>query len=60
MIHPKTAHKRRHRTELEDRKMGSKNPYSTVLSHEQETFIAAFRLHALLERRSIGRLPKLD
>jgi len=33
---------------IEDRKTGPKQPYSTVLSIEEEAIIVAFRRHTLL------------
>ena len=47
-INPNTVLKRRRRSSVEDRKMGPKNPRSTVLSVREEALIAAFRKHTLL------------
>lgn len=47
-INPNTVQKWRRRDSVEDRKMGPKNPRSTVLSVQEEALIAAFRRHTLL------------
>ncbi len=47
-INPNTVLKWRRRSSVEDRKMGPKNPRSTVLSVREEALIAAFRKHTLL------------
>ncbi len=47
-INPKTVLKWRKRETVEDRKTGSTEPRSTVLSKEDEAMIVAFRRHTLL------------
>jgi transposase-like protein len=47
-LNPKTVMKWRSRDTLEDRRMGPKEPRSTVLSPEEEALCVAFRKHALL------------
>ena len=47
-LNPKTVAKWKKRSGTCDAPMGPKNPRSTVLSHEEETLIVAFRKHTLL------------
>ena len=47
-LNPKTVMKWRSRDTLEDRRMGPKEPRSTVLSPEEEALCVAFRKHTLL------------
>ena len=46
-INPKTVHKWRRRSTVEDARMGPR-PHSSVLSVEQEAIVVAFRKHTLL------------
>lgn len=47
-LNPKTVHKWRRRTSVEDAPMGPKERRSTTLSAEQEAVVVAFRRHTLL------------
>lgn len=47
-INPKTVHKWRKRTTVQDAPMGPKERRSTTLSPEQEAMVVAFRKHTLL------------
>src|SRR5271167_1233291 len=46
-INPKTVHKWRKRSWVEDARMGPR-PHSSILSAEQEAIVVAFRKHTLL------------